>query len=310
MRTSSLRVILTAATTFIILSVGEGAFATRQPNTSPVNNTTMTVNQRINDCREITVINPHNGHRTVIYQRPIPVNHGGKGHSVMVWPEYFPLFFDGYCPSTPYLPAKVVGTAPPTNQVKFTYRAIQQGDQADATITFSLDDIADTGYRRVVTKSANGQGTVNLPKAPAGWEYVNQISLPESFKILTGTGNQVYHLLIQKKARPAVPEPGSELPASLNSEQPTTNADAQHPVDPPEASHLVGNSSDQLDAKLKQLQEPLKKLKEEENLNRQPRLPQAGNKSHSITWPLSIVIAAIIALTYRSPFKKKLNNLG
>ena len=95
MRTSSLRVILTAATTFIILSVGEGAFATRQPNTSPVNNTTMTVNQRINDCREITVINPHNGHRTVIYQRPIPVNHGGKGHSVMVWPEYFPPFFDG-----------------------------------------------------------------------------------------------------------------------------------------------------------------------------------------------------------------------
>lgn len=153
--------------------------------------------------RQITVVNPLNGDKAVVTQTatttPDP-----DGTDSNIWQVYFPLVYQGYKPSQPFVPVTVVTPETQPSNIEITYRPLKQGDIRTNTFAgIFFKDVHGKQVGPMLCQPVDKKGLVQMPEAPAGWEYINRNQLPDSF-ICFDYRDPFYVFLVKKAGeRPA-----------------------------------------------------------------------------------------------------------
>lgn len=156
--------------------------------------------------RQITVISPLDGAKTVITQTAVASPDPNEAAS-NIWQAYFPPVYQGYKPAQPVVPVTVVTPETVPSKVEITYQPLKQDDLRTNTFAgIFFKDINGKQVGPMLCQPVDTNGVVLMPVAPQGWEYIRQDELPDHF-LCFQYRDPFYTFLVQKQAAQTVEHP-------------------------------------------------------------------------------------------------------
>ena len=185
------------ATTILTSGVGSQIVSA---NSKAVSNHQVTADQHHQAkviTRTIRFQRPDNGQSTEVKQ-VVRYQADGQAITMTEWPEYYLPQFAGYYPDILYLPAKVISSTDESQTIEVEYRVerLRPAMEKQAlTNYFEFYDVSGKLVGKLKDKQLYYQQAA-LPQPPAGYEYVNQDTLPSQYRVYFDIAEN-YCLLVQ-----------------------------------------------------------------------------------------------------------------